>query len=264
MGKSLGKTHFVLIHGTCHGAWCWYKVSSILKQRGHRVTALDLGASGINPKRLDEVPMISDYLQPLVDMLMADEQDKVVLVGHSYGGLCISKAMELFPHKVSVAVFLSAYLPRCRVPPSSLILEYFSRTPVESLMDCEFSFDQGMENPPTSALFGPQFMKANPYEHCELKDLELAKMLVRPSRLYVKEWSKDVHLLTEDRFGSVKKAFIVLEDDQTMKQDFQHWMIENSQLNVDVKLIKNCGHMVMLSKPEELCLSLLEIADKYN
>ncbi|KAG5614738.1 hypothetical protein H5410_014562 [Solanum commersonii] len=25
------KNHFVLVHGACHGAWCWYKVVTILR-----------------------------------------------------------------------------------------------------------------------------------------------------------------------------------------------------------------------------------------
>ncbi|MCD7462968.1 hypothetical protein HAX54_049692 [Datura stramonium] len=36
---------------------------------------------------------------------------KVVLVGHSFGGLAISKAMETFPEKISAAVFLSGLMP---------------------------------------------------------------------------------------------------------------------------------------------------------
>lgn len=33
---------------------------------------------------------------------------QVILVGHDFGGTCISYAMELFPAKVSKAVFLAA------------------------------------------------------------------------------------------------------------------------------------------------------------
>lgn len=36
-------------------------------------------------------------------------------------------------------------------------------------MDCQFTFDKGMENPPTSALFGPKFMEAIAYRHCQLE-----------------------------------------------------------------------------------------------
>ncbi|KAJ0097113.1 hypothetical protein Patl1_28786 [Pistacia atlantica] len=43
--------HFVLVHGACHGAWCWYKVSTLLKSEGHKVTMLDMAASGKHPKQ---------------------------------------------------------------------------------------------------------------------------------------------------------------------------------------------------------------------
>lgn len=36
---------------------------------------------------------------------------KVILVGHDFGGACISYAMELFPHKISKAVFIAAAMP---------------------------------------------------------------------------------------------------------------------------------------------------------
>ena len=117
--------HFVLVHGSCHGAWCWYKLVSLLKKAGHRVTALDLGASGIDPKRLDEIVSVSDYVQPLMDFLasLSGPDEKVILVGHSYAGLCISLAMERFPKKVSVAVFIAAYMPGHGSPPGALIQE---------------------------------------------------------------------------------------------------------------------------------------------
>lgn len=117
--------HFVLVHGTCHGAWCWYKLVALLQRAGHRVTALDLGASGINFKQLDQdVASIWDYVQPLMEFMASIPHDeKVILVGHSYGGLPISLAMERFPQNILVAVFVTAYLPHYTSPPGSLIQE---------------------------------------------------------------------------------------------------------------------------------------------
>ncbi|OMP02083.1 polyneuridine-aldehyde esterase-like protein [Corchorus olitorius] len=235
------KKHFVLVHGTAHGAWCWYKVVSLLKTAGHQVTALDLGASGIDPKRLDELVSISDYVKPLMDFLAPiSDDEKVILVGHSYAGLCISLAMERFPKKVSVAVFIAAYMPRHSSPPGTLIKEFFKRTPVESILDCEFTFDDiGMEKVPTS-------------------DLELAKMLIRPSGLFLKDLATE-NLLTEGKFGSVDRVFIGLEGDEVMMEEFQRVMIEKSPPK-QVKFISGAGHMVMLSKPNQLCQLLQEIA----
>ncbi|KAB2004555.1 hypothetical protein ERO13_D11G195800v2 [Gossypium hirsutum] len=258
------KQHFVLIHGSCHGAWCWYKVVNLLKTAGHQVTALDLGASGVDPKRLEEVTSFSDYLQPLMDFFasLPDEQDrKVILVGHSYAGLCISLAMERFPKKISVAVFIAAYMPHHSSPPGTLIQEYFKRTKVEFLMDCEFTFGNGLDKPPTSALFGPNFMKAIAYQHCPLEDLELGKMLVRPSGLFVEDLVSG-NLLTEEKFGSVDRVFIKLEGDKVMMEEFQQLMIQNSPK--DVKVISEAGHMVMLSKPHELYRLLQDIGDNFS
>ncbi|KAK9938994.1 hypothetical protein M0R45_015704 [Rubus argutus] len=36
------KKHFVLVHGAGHGAWCWYKIATLLTAAGHNVTTLDL------------------------------------------------------------------------------------------------------------------------------------------------------------------------------------------------------------------------------
>src|SRR4051812_2786005 len=37
---------FVLVHGSWHGAWCWYKVTAALEAAGHRVIVPDLPAHG--------------------------------------------------------------------------------------------------------------------------------------------------------------------------------------------------------------------------
>ncbi|GMP59494.1 hypothetical protein CsSME_00022761 [Camellia sinensis var. sinensis] len=257
--------HFVLVHGICHGAWCWYKLATLLRAVGHRVTALDLGGCGVDPRRLDEMASISDYLQPLMEFMasLPDRDDeKVVLVGHSYGGLGISLAMERFPEKISVGVFITAYMPNCQHPLATLIQEFFKRSSLHSTMDCRFSFDQGPENPPTSVIFGPEYMATNVYQHCQTEDLELAKMLVRPNGMFFDDVAKE-SLLIEARYGSVSRVYIVCEEDQLMKPEFQRWIIQNNPPD-EVKSITNADHMIILSIPKELCLCLQEISQKYH
>ena len=104
--------HFVLVHGGGHGAWCWYKVATLLKSAGHKVTALDLAASGVNPKQVYHLKSISDYFEPLMEfMMLLPSEERVILVAHSYGGVSISVAMERFPDKISAAVFATAFMP---------------------------------------------------------------------------------------------------------------------------------------------------------
>lgn len=125
MNDKIGKNkHFVLVHGFCHGAWCWYKLAAALKSNGSRATALDLAGCSVHPDPLRRVSSFSDYARPLMDFLASlPDDEKVVLVGHSYGGLPISLAMENFPAKISVAVFLTAYMPNCTDPPATLMEE---------------------------------------------------------------------------------------------------------------------------------------------
>ncbi|KAF7025697.1 hypothetical protein CFC21_037856 [Triticum aestivum] len=123
--------HFVLVHGLCHGAWCWYRLATILRSAGHRVTAPDLAACGASPVRVDEVRSFAEYSRPLTDAVAAvPPGEKVVLVGHSYGGYSLALAMEAHPDKVAVAVFVAAAMPAAGCPMSHLL----SQVPTELLV----------------------------------------------------------------------------------------------------------------------------------
>ena len=116
--------HFVLVHGACLGAWIWYKLKPRLESAGHRVTVLDLSASGLNPKRLEELRTIEDYSLPLMEtMAEVPLNEKVILVGHSLGGLNLALAMDRYPQKISAAIFLSAFLPDTMHGPSYVLDE---------------------------------------------------------------------------------------------------------------------------------------------
>nr|AAV31235.1 hypothetical protein [Oryza sativa Japonica Group] len=107
--------HFVLVHGLCHGAWCWYRVATALRRAGHRVTALDMDAAGASPARVDEVRTFEDYSRPLLAALAAlppsGDGERVVLVGHSHGGFSVALAAEWFPERLAAVVFLTASMP---------------------------------------------------------------------------------------------------------------------------------------------------------
>jgi pimeloyl-ACP methyl ester carboxylesterase len=108
---------FVLVHGVCNGAWCWYRVATILRSAGHRVDALDMAACGASPGRAVEVGSFEEYSRPLLDALAAlPTGEKAVLVGHSYGGQSLALAMQAHPDRVAVAVFASAAMPAAGKP----------------------------------------------------------------------------------------------------------------------------------------------------
>jgi pimeloyl-ACP methyl ester carboxylesterase len=71
-----------------------------------------MAASGVHPKRVEELHAISDYFEPLMEFMTSlPPEERVILVGHSMGGLSNSVAMERFPEKISCAVFAACIMP---------------------------------------------------------------------------------------------------------------------------------------------------------
>ncbi|KAJ4716381.1 salicylic acid-binding protein 2-like [Melia azedarach] len=258
----LSTKHFVLVHGSCHGAWSWFKLVALIKSSGHNVTAIDLAASGVEPQQVSNLKSISDFFKPLMDFMEAlPQHETVILVGHSLGGLAVSQTMERFPNKISVAVFVTALMPGPDLNISALNQESFSRQ--GPLMDCKYTYDDGPNNPPTTFIFGPSYLKSSVYQHSPMEDWALATMLMRPLRLFSDEDMSRELVLTREKYGSVKRVFIISEKDLVSEKDFVFWMINKNPPH-QVEEIKGSDHMVIMSKPLEVWTHLLSIAKNYT
>ncbi|KAG9440753.1 hypothetical protein H6P81_020918 [Aristolochia fimbriata] len=253
-------SHFVLVHGLCHGAWNWFKLVPLLKSEGHRVSAIDLAASGVRTaESLSEVHTFRDYSQPLLDLLASlPEEEKVILVGHSLGGLNLALAMEAFPEKISTAVFVTAFMPDCSSPPSSVLKQYFTMTPPDTLLDTLFTTP---EKHKTVVLFGPNCLSLRFYHNCSPEDLSLGLLMLRPGSLFLEDLSASPNL-SEEKYGSVPRVYIVCKEDKGIPEEFQQWMIKNNPPEM-VMEIQGADHMPMLCKPNHLSLSLLKVANTY-
>ncbi|KAL8044409.1 hypothetical protein ABFX02_08G044400 [Erythranthe guttata] len=250
--------HIVLVHGACHGAWCWYKLRPLLEAAGHRVTAVDLAASGIDRRSLEEVRSLADYSQPLLELMASIRpHEKVVLVGHSLGGMNLGLAMDMYSDKISVAVFVALTGP-LSFWTRNKSCNYCERVPVAEWLDTELlPYGDHL----TSLLFGPEIISSKLYHLCSAEDVALAKMLLRPSSLFLEDLSKK-SAFSKERFGSVERAYIVCTQDKTLPVNFQRWQIETNGVAI-VKEIKNADHMAMLSTPQQLSQYLLEIANNF-
>ncbi|KAJ9184919.1 hypothetical protein P3X46_004604 [Hevea brasiliensis] len=112
-------SHFVLIHTVCHGAWTWYKLTPVLEAAGHKVTALDLAASGIDPRQIEQIGSFDEYSEPLLTFMASlPEGEKVILVGESCGGINVAIAADKYPEKIAAVVFVNAVMPDTDHSPS--------------------------------------------------------------------------------------------------------------------------------------------------
>lgn len=96
-------TLFVLVHGACHGAWCWRDIIPALEARGHRTVALDMPGRGGGVADL----ALADHARTILE----GYDGRAVLVGHSAGGLSISAAAQAAPDRVERLVYVAALLP---------------------------------------------------------------------------------------------------------------------------------------------------------
>ncbi|PON72856.1 Methyl esterase [Parasponia andersonii] len=173
--------HFVLVHGASHGGWCWYKIRTLLRTSGHKVTCFDLKGSGIDPSDPNTVFTFQHYNESLTTFISAlSPNQKVVLVGHSAGGLSLTDVIHKFPEKIHVAVYVAA----------NMLKNGFSTN--EDRKDgepdtseygdvSEFIHGLGPDQPPTSVIVKPNFQRIILYNTSPTKDSTLASMLLRPA-----------------------------------------------------------------------------------
>ncbi|XP_038881260.1 salicylic acid-binding protein 2-like isoform X1 [Benincasa hispida] len=258
--------HFVLVHGACHGAWCWYKIQPLLEAAGHRVTVLDMAGAGVHRKAIQEVKSLEEYSEPLLKtMACVGPNEKVILVGHSFGGMSLALAMEKFPHNISASVFLTALAPDTHHHPSYVSEQFLESLPKEFWMDTQScGYENRVDDEASSSyfLFGPKCMANFIYHLSPSEDLALGKSLVRPGSLLVEELAK-AEKFTEENYGSVKKVYVICGEDKTIPKHFQKWMIQNYGIQ-NVMEIEGADHMPMFSKPLQVLQCLLQVAHNFT
>ena len=126
------KTVFVLVHGGWHNHSAWDKVLPILKDNGFTALTLDLpgaGAKAIAPTSLALRPFdpaaFAAERSPLAGVTQEERtqavvalvreaasigEGKVILVGHSAGGMTISAVAEEVPNLLLAVVYLAGFL----------------------------------------------------------------------------------------------------------------------------------------------------------
>ncbi|HEX9323437.1 MAG TPA: alpha/beta hydrolase family protein [Xanthobacteraceae bacterium] len=101
---------FVLVHGAWHGGWCWSKVASILRGRGHTVLAPTQTGLGERSHLLSKSIDLDVFITDIANVLKWEDLNDVVLVGHSFGGNAISGVADRMRDRIRRLVYLDAVM----------------------------------------------------------------------------------------------------------------------------------------------------------
>ena len=237
-------TTYVLVHGAWHGAWCWNKVVPGLEAAGHKVIVPELPGSGADSTPASEVTLDA-YANKLVEVL--DQQDeKVVMVGHSMGGLAISAAAELRPDKVGALVYLSGFLPQSGQSLFSLEESNLNSSVPPAVIPAEDEVTATLQADMIRDLF---------YHDCSDEDVAFATAHQHAQALAPLATPVEI---SDENFGSVDRYYIVLTEDRAIHPDMQRQMIDASPCKEVFEIASS--HSAFYSKKEEFIETIQKIS----
>jgi pimeloyl-ACP methyl ester carboxylesterase len=206
-------SRYLLIHGSWHGAWCWFKVAPLLEAHGH-VTVPNLPGRGRDPA----IPHLVT-LQSLVRSVAShlDRNEPTTIVVHSRYGILATALAERYPDSVRRIIYLASFL----LPSGERVADYFAS-------DTDSFIGPHVEINRLGAWdrLAPRAYVEGLYADCSREDIALARSLLcrepsLPALTRVKT--------TPDRFGRVPKAYIRLSRDRAVSPALQDRLIELSR-----------------------------------
>ena len=102
---------FILVHGAWQGGWAWSRLAPLLEAEGHRVYAPTLTGLAERANLLSKDVNLSTHVEDVSRLIIAEDLDDVVLVGHSYGGMVISGVADRMAEKIKSFVVLDGFVP---------------------------------------------------------------------------------------------------------------------------------------------------------
>lgn len=235
---------FLLVHGSCHGAWCWRAVIPALEALGHSALAIDLPGHGS-----DRTPLESVTLESYRDAVLAASTPETIIVGHSMAGYPISAAAESAPDRMAGLIFVCAY-----VPVDNLSLAEMRRAaPRQPLLPAIVISEDRL-----SYSIDPAQLETVFYHDCPDGTLELAMENLCPQPIRPQETA--ISLTT--RFASVRKSYIRCTQDQTIPPEYQQTMT-NSWPRGDVYEMST-GHSPFFADPSGLAGLLDQISKEFT
>ncbi|MEX0303436.1 MAG: alpha/beta fold hydrolase [Leisingera sp.] len=233
---------FLLVHGSCHGAWCWRDVLPALEKRGHKARTITLPGHGDGRD-----PAGATFDETAKAVLAASTPDTLVL-GHSWGGFPVSAAAEADPGRMRGLIYLCAYLP---VDGMSLI-DMRKAGPRQTLTGATEKNAAG-----TGYAFVPDAVPELFYHDCPAEAVRFAmKNLCEQPIL-----PQGTPIRLTACFGKVPKTYIRCTEDRVIPPEYQAQMAAG--LPADRVHDLNTSHSPFFADPEGLADLIGQIAKDF-
>ena len=101
---------YVLVHGAWRGSWIWKRVRRLLQAQGHEVFTPTL--TGVADRSHLSSPSVNleTHITDVANLIRWEELSDVILCGHSYGGCVVSGAADRVPDQIGALVYLDAFV----------------------------------------------------------------------------------------------------------------------------------------------------------
>ena len=241
--------NYILVHGSAHGSWCWQRITPLLQQQGHTVTPVDLPGNGHDDTPLAQVTL-DTYAQHLCRILDAHDNPSI-LVGHSLGGLSISRAAELRPHKIAVLVYLTALL----LEANDTFVPTQSANPDQVRQALETRPGWNIADDLTYVTYKPELAPHRFYNDCSPADTAWAQSMLVPQPVgpLISPLT-----ITNANYGRVPRIYIECAQDNAVTPERAREMY--TALPCAQIITMQTGHSPFLSAPNQLARHLNTLA----
>lgn len=200
-------SEFLLVHGSCHGAWCWRDVIPALAALGHDARAIDLPGHGDNA-----TPLAQATLEGCRDAVLAATTPDTIVVAHSWGGYPVSAAAEADPQAMRGLVYLCAYVPLSGLS----MIDMRKRAERQPLLPALRRAADGL-----SYTFDPAQVPALFYHDCPAEAVAFALPRLCPQAI----GPQATPLAVTGRLASVPRAYIRCTRDRAIPPEYQAAMV---------------------------------------
>ena len=102
---------FLVAHGAWSAGWAWKKMRPLLRARGHEIHTPTHTGLGERAHLASPGIDLETHIADILGVLQAEDLQKVILIGHSYGGMVATGVADRARDKIKQLIYIDAFVP---------------------------------------------------------------------------------------------------------------------------------------------------------